>query len=77
MLAEIDPNLCRWLKRKENVYTSPDIQNEAVKVMGVKLLRGLSNSLQCSPFLTVMVDETIDVSNKEQATVVIRSVENF
>ena len=24
-VAEDDPNLAEWLKRKENVYTSPDI----------------------------------------------------
>lgn len=57
-MAEIDQSLFEWMKRKENVYTSPDIQNEIVKVMGVKLLRDLSCDLQCSPFLTIMVDET-------------------
>ncbi len=28
MKSEHDPNLAQWFKRKENVYTSPDIQNE-------------------------------------------------
>ena len=28
MKAEQDPNLAEWLQGKENVYTSPDIQNE-------------------------------------------------
>ena len=77
VLAEIDLNLNQWMKRKENVYTSPTIQNEIIKVMGVKLLRELSHDLQRSPFLSIMVDETTDVSNREQATVVIRSVEGF
>uniref|UniRef100_A0A1X7V8H1 Uncharacterized protein n=1 Tax=Amphimedon queenslandica TaxID=400682 RepID=A0A1X7V8H1_AMPQE len=26
-------NLRNWLKRKENVYTSPEIQNEIIEVM--------------------------------------------
>ena len=65
------------MKRKENVYRSPDIQNEIVKVMGIKLLRILSCDLQHSPFLAIMVDEMTDISNKEQATVVIRCVETF
>ena len=73
----MDQNLNQWMKRKENVYTSPTIQNEIIKVMGVKLLRDLSHDLQRSPFLSIMVDETTDVSNREQATVVIRSVEGF
>ena len=77
MLAEMESNLGRWMKRKENVYTSPDIQNEIIKVMGIKLLRNLSCDLQHSPFLAIMVDETTDVSNKEQATVVIRHIESF
>ena len=59
------------------MYTSPVIQNEIVKVMGVKLLRDLSSELQHSPFLTIMVDKTTDVSNREQATVVVRSVDGF
>ena len=29
-----DSNLADWLNRKENVYTSPDIQNEIIKVLG-------------------------------------------
>ena len=32
MKAEDDPNLAEWLQRKENVYTSPAIQNEIIKV---------------------------------------------
>ena len=31
-------DLADWLKRKENVYTSPDIQNELLKTMGIQLL---------------------------------------
>ncbi len=34
MEAVQDANLKDWLKRKENVYTSPDIQNEVIKLMG-------------------------------------------
>ena len=66
MLAELDSNLGSWMKRKENAYRSPDIQNEIVKVMGIKLLRNLSCSLQHSPFLAIMADEMTDISNKEQ-----------
>ena len=45
--------------------------------MGIKLLRKISLDLQSSPFLTIMVDETRDISNKEQATVVIRWIKDF
>ena len=74
MRAESDPNLKDWMKRKQNVYTSPDIQNEIIKLFGTTLLRGLVSEIQSSPFVTIMVDETTDVSNMEQATFVIRIV---
>lgn len=60
MKAESDPSLSEWMKRKENVYTSPDIQNEILMVLGVKLLRELSSEIQSSPFISIMVDETTD-----------------
>ncbi len=64
MKSEEDSNL----KRKENVYTSPDIQNELLKVMSLQVLRKVATDLQDSPFLSVMADETTDSSNREQVT---------
>ena len=69
--AELDPNLQELMKLKGNTYTSPDIENEIRKIMGIKLLRKISVDLLSSPFLTIMVDKTRDISNKEQANVVI------
>ena len=73
MKAEEDPNLAQWMTRKENVYTNPDIQNDVIKLMGLKRLREIT-SCQDSPFITVMADESTDSSNKEQVTVVMRHV---
>lgn len=66
--------LLDWLKKKINKYTSHDIQNEILKVMAVQILREIATSLQLSPFVTIMMDETTDISNKQQATIVFRSV---
>ncbi len=44
--VEDDANLESWLKRKENVYCSPDIQNEVIKVMGLQILRDTTIFLQ-------------------------------
>ena len=71
MKALENPNLVKWLKRKEIVYTSPEIQNEMLKLMGLHILRAVSADLQDSPFLTVMADETTDSSHKEQVTVIL------
>ena len=72
--AEDDPNLAEWLQRKENVYTSPAIQNEIIKIMGLQVLRDISADLQSSPFLTLMADETADSSNQEQVSLTLRWV---
>lgn len=61
--------LLDWIKRKTNKYTSPEIQNEISKIMATHVLRQICN---CSPFITVVIDETTDIFNLEQATVVIR-----
>ena len=50
------------------MYTSPEIQNEILKVMGLQILRAVSADLQNSPFLTVMADDPTACSNKEQVT---------
>ncbi len=57
-----------WLKKKTNKYTSHDIQNEILKVMAMCVLWNIANSLQLSP--SIMIDETTDVSNCEQVTLV-------
>jgi len=67
-----DSNLSDWLKRKENVYTSPDIQNEIIKILGYHVLQSITKKLHSSPFLTMMSDETTDCCNKEQVTIVVR-----
>ena len=72
--AEDDSRLLDWLEKKLNKYTSHDIQNEILKVMSVHLLREIATSLQLSSFITIMMDETTDVSNKQQATIVFRLV---
>ena len=50
------------------IYTSPEIQNEIIKVMGLQVLRDDSADLQGSSFLTVMADKTTDSSNWEQVS---------
>ena len=56
------------------MYISPEIQIEIIKVMGLQVLRDISADLQGSPFLTVMADETTDISNWEQVTLILHQV---
>ena len=71
--GEDDEAVINWLQRKVNKYTSHEIQNNLLKIMAMHVSRDIATCLQQSPFLAVMVDETTDVSNREQMTVVVRS----
>ena len=64
-----------WLSKKTNKYTSPDIQNECLKLMALHILREVSNNIAGSHCFSIMADECTDCSNKEQFTINIRWVD--
>ena len=70
-----DDVMREWLQRKCNKYSSHEIQNDLLKIMALRVLRSIADHRQKSPFLTVMIYETADISNQEQVTVVIRRVD--
>ena len=72
--GEDDPAMIDWLKRKANKYTSHQSQNNILRIMAMNVLREVTLSLQQSPFITLMMDETTDISNKEQSVMVLRWV---
>ena len=76
--AEENSEILDWLRRKDDKYTSPVIQNEILGAIALCMLRKISQNIQNSTFFTIMADETADISNKEQLVVCIRWVdENF
>ena len=74
--SEDNPKLLGWLQKRTDKYTSPEIQNSIIKVMGLQVLRKIASELHSAPFYSIMVDETTDVSNREQVVVCLRSVTN-
>lgn len=60
--AEDNVNIDSWLKRDQRKYTSPENQNEMLEIMANHVIRKII--IFESPFFTIMVDETTDVSNK-------------
>ena len=66
------PQLCTWLQRERLKYTSHECQNEMLEIMVCTVQRKILSRIIESSFLALMVDETTDVSNKEQLTFVIR-----
>ena len=76
--AEENSEILDWLRRKDDKYTSPVIQNEILEVIALCMLRKISENIQNATFFSIMADETADISNKEQLVVCIRWVdENF
>ena len=64
--AEDDPAFAKWLKEKNLSYTSLELQNEILKEMSLSIFRAVVNSIKKSDFFSIMVDESSDVSNREQ-----------
>ena len=69
-----DPVMIDWLKRKANKYTSHQNPNDILRIMAVNVLREVAVCLQQSPFITLMMDETTGISNKEQSVIILRWV---
>jgi len=51
------------------------MHNEILKVMALNVLRQVTLSIQSAPIFSIMVDETTDISNKEQVVICFRWVD--
>ena len=69
------PNLDGWLRRSQDRFTSPTIQNEILEIMASTILRTIAGKLAGELF-SIMVDETTDISNTEQLVFCIRYVDS-
>ena len=74
LCGEDDPKFAKWLEKKTDKYVSADIQNELLKVMGLQGLRDIRTALHNAEFCSLMVNQTTDISNKEQAVLCFRWV---
>ena len=72
--SEDDKAITTCLKKKTDKYTAPDIQHEILQIMAWHVLQEVLTSIQSASFLTLMMDETTDVSNKEQVVTSILSM---
>ena len=75
--GEEDSRIIAWMGKKSNKYTSVEIQNEILKTMSHNILRKLVDCLHLVLFYSLMVDETTDSSNKEQAVICMRWVKGL
>jgi len=63
------------LEKAQMKFTSPEIQNEILKIMATNILRKFQTQLLLGYF-TVMIDETTDLSNTEQVVLVFQWVDD-
>ena len=73
--AEDNPSILKWLKKSRDKFTCADIQNEILAIMGKSILRDISAEVS-GKWFTIMVDETVDLSNKEQMVFCLRYVDD-
>lgn len=64
-----------WLQKTNDKYTSPEIQNEILKLMSRSILQDIVKCIQLADFFTIMVDECVDGANQEQLVLCFRHVE--
>ena len=72
-----DPNLLTWVQKKAEKYTTPEIQNELLKIMAQTVTRDITSAVGSSGFYTLMADEVTDVSNIEQVAIKSLSKVNY
>ena len=66
--------LLEWIKKKDDKYTSHDIQNEIIAIMSNYVIRDLVPDIR-GGFFSIICDEYTDISNKEQLTICIRWID--
>ena len=67
------PELDSWLKREEQYkWLCPKISNKILLDFGHAVLRRLTNQVKLSEYYGIIMDETSDVSGKEQISVCLR-----
>ena len=68
------PEISNWISERK--YFSPDILNEQIALMGLRVLRDVLNEIRSANWFSLIVDEATDISNKEQLNICIRWVDN-
>lgn len=62
------------MKRKNELYTCADTQNEMWQIMALAILRDTAKDIKNLVYNSLMADEATDGSNREQLVIVIRLV---
>ena len=63
-------------QRRYGHYSSPEAQNDMIKVIGEKIRDTIINEVKEALYFSILVDETKDLSKKEQLAIMVRYVHN-
>lgn len=67
----------RTLLSKSMTYCSPKVQNELLGLMGNTVQRIVADKIRRAPFYSLMIDETSDITGKEQTVICFRLFSYF
>lgn len=71
LVSKYSPDLSSLMRKKQN-FTSPSIQNELMQLMASRVIRKLAEDVRSAMCYSIMVDETTDCTNREQAVFCLR-----
>ena len=74
--AEGNEALTAWMNKKTFRFISPVIQNEIVQWMALDILETVTENVKKANFFSILLDESRDVSNNEQAAFSVRFVDS-
>ena len=70
-----DPMIKQTVEKKTDKYTSPQIQNEILSILALRILRDIGDSIRSTPYYSLMADEVTDSSNREQVVICLRWID--
>lgn len=66
-----------WSNKNRNKFLHSEHQNELIKLMSLKNLRGIAQDINKSVFYAIMTDKVTNTVNNEQFAICFRSTDNF
>ncbi|XP_011409130.1 PREDICTED: zinc finger MYM-type protein 1-like [Amphimedon queenslandica] len=71
-MATENPTVTQWLMKKTMKHTSHQIEDKMLNLIAQEILQSIAQDWSNSSFVSIMADETTDISNHEQLVIVIR-----
>ena len=67
-----EPELLSSLLTKFQTYCNADVQNGLLEIMSSSVVRTIANDVRQADWYALMIDETLDITGKEQAIICFR-----